>query len=191
MRISIDHLFLFSLFLFSQALAGCGEKKSEASSEPVQDLSNADVPAAFKEYLDGVFASYVSMKDAFVQSDAGKVKSAAILLKQSLNTSAADLLEGEAHYTWVNYREAMNTSLTTIGASDDIEVQRAGLSDLSVIVYKILKTFGLNSGRAYYQYCPMAFDNQGAYWLSDNKTIMNPYFGDEMLHCGSVKEELK
>jgi Cu(I)/Ag(I) efflux system membrane fusion protein len=36
----------------------------------------------------------------------------------------------------------------------------------------------------------MAFNNSGAYWLSDNATIRNPYFGDKMLSCGSVEEKL-
>jgi hypothetical protein len=36
----------------------------------------------------------------------------------------------------------------------------------------------------------MAFNNEGAYWLSAEKEVNNPYFGDKMLHCGSVKEEL-
>ena len=36
----------------------------------------------------------------------------------------------------------------------------------------------------------MAFDNQGAYWLSNAKQIRNPYFGEKMLTCGEVKEKL-
>ena len=38
----------------------------------------------------------------------------------------------------------------------------------------------------YIQHCPMADNNKGADWLSLNKAIKNPYFGDKMLHCGSV-----
>ena len=30
----------------------------------------------------------------------------------------------------------------------------------------------------------MAFNNEGAYWLSDAEQIRNPYFGDKMLTCG-------
>jgi Cu(I)/Ag(I) efflux system membrane fusion protein len=36
----------------------------------------------------------------------------------------------------------------------------------------------------------MAFDNKGAYWLSDQAKIRNPYFGDKMLECGEVKDTL-
>jgi len=43
----------------------------------------------------------------------------------------------------------------------------------------------------YYQFCPMAIDNKGAYWLSEESDIKNPYFGDAMLTCGETKETLK
>ncbi len=39
------------------------------------------------------------------------------------------------------------------------------------------------------EHCPMAFD-AGADWLAASKTIANPYFGSQMLRCGSVKEQL-
>ena len=42
----------------------------------------------------------------------------------------------------------------------------------------------------YYQFCPMAFNEKGAFWLSTTKEISNPYFGDQMLTCGEIKETL-
>jgi membrane fusion protein, copper/silver efflux system len=35
-------------------------------------------------------------------------------------------------------------------------------------------------------HCPMAFDDIGADWLQIDSTISNPYFGAEMLRCGSI-----
>jgi hypothetical protein len=37
----------------------------------------------------------------------------------------------------------------------------------------------------------MVNNNQGAFWLSNEKEIKNPYFGDMMLKCGSIKETLQ
>ena len=39
--------------------------------------------------------------------------------------------------------------------------------------------------------CPMAFDNKGAKWLQLGDKIQNPYFGSEMLTCGSVDGAVK
>lgn len=33
-------------------------------------------------------------------------------------------------------------------------------------------------------YCPMVEGNKTAYWFQYEGDIMNPYFGDAMLHCG-------
>jgi Cu(I)/Ag(I) efflux system membrane fusion protein len=35
-------------------------------------------------------------------------------------------------------------------------------------------------------HCPMAFDDIGADWLQTDSVIANPYFGAEMLRCGSI-----
>lgn len=41
---------------------------------------------------------------------------------------------------------------------------------------------------AYLMFCPMAFDNQGAYWLQPDSRLLNPYFGASMLRCGDRVE---
>jgi membrane fusion protein, copper/silver efflux system len=40
--------------------------------------------------------------------------------------------------------------------------------------------------KATHQHCPMADNDKGADWLSSEKEIMNPYFGESMLRCGEV-----
>ena len=57
--------------------------------------------------------------------------------------------------------------------------------------YESIKMFGLENTTAYFQYCPMANNDKGAYWLSSKKDILNPYFGDAMLTCGETKETIK
>ena len=54
-----------------------------------------------------------------------------------------------------------------------------------------LQAFGTDHHTYFVQYCPMAMDNEGADWLSTEEQIRNPYFGDKMMKCGSVKRELK
>src|SRR5690606_8003572 len=72
----------------------------------------------------------------------------------------------------------------------DIEVQREHFASITDGMYKMVKTYDANDDEVYYTYCPMAFDNTGGYWLSNEKDIKNPYFGSKMLKCGSVKETI-
>ena len=67
-------------------------------------------------------------------------------------------------------------------------MQRQAFSNFIQTFYKSIKMFGLKDTTAYYQYCPMAFGNEWAFWLSETEEIRNPYFGDMMLKCGETKE---
>jgi hypothetical protein len=150
-----------------------------------------EVDAKFQEQLAGVFTAYITLKDAFVSSDASKVKTEAKQTKDALANVDMKLVSGAAHNDWMNYLSPIQSSLNEMEASSDIEAQRKSFSTLSDNLYKSVKAFGLGGKEAFYEYCPMAFNNEGGYWLSDEDQIRNPYFGDKMLTCGSVVETLK
>jgi Cu(I)/Ag(I) efflux system membrane fusion protein len=101
------------------------------------------------------------------------------------------LLENDPHMAWMDQLEILNNSIKTILSEDDIEKQRLAFSDFNNTFYKSLKMFGLTNDTVYYQFCPMAFNDKGAYWFSEMEEIRNPYFGDMMLSCGETKEIIK
>ena len=72
----------------------------------------------------------------------------------------------------------------------NIAHQREHLVVLSKDFYDIAKEFGTEKPM-YKIFCSMYDDNKGAYWLSDSKEVKNPYYGEDMLTCGEVQEELK
>ena len=43
----------------------------------------------------------------------------------------------------------------------------------------------------YIQFCPMADNNKGAYWISLEEEVRNPDYGEAMLTCGEVRDTLK
>jgi Cu(I)/Ag(I) efflux system membrane fusion protein len=36
----------------------------------------------------------------------------------------------------------------------------------------------------------MAFNNTGGHWLQKDKNVNNPYFGAQMLRCGTIKKSV-
>ncbi|MCV9388561.1 DUF3347 domain-containing protein [Reichenbachiella ulvae] len=157
-------------------LVACGSKKESASTEEHahaghdMESSEMEMTETQKPSNEKV-AKYMELKDALVETDAEKASSAAA-------SFLAVLEDGSS----------LSDLLTKIQGATDVEEQRTAFSDLSNQMYEWAK-----SGEAeglYLQYCPMAFNNSGAQWLSLDKEINNPYFGDKMLHCGTVKEEL-
>jgi Cu(I)/Ag(I) efflux system membrane fusion protein len=199
----------FSTLLFAAIavsfLSNCsGSKKDaesanhenhEAHNKNDDDLTTTEpqfqVDEKFQEQLSSVFTSYIDLKDAFVSSDANKVQQEASEVTEALAGVDMKLVSGSAHNDWMNYLAPMQTSLGEIASSNDLESQRKAFSTLSDNLYKSVKAFGLGGKEAFHTYCPMAFDNEGAYWLSDNQTVRNPYFGQQMLTCGEVKEKLR
>jgi Cu(I)/Ag(I) efflux system membrane fusion protein len=201
-------LSILSLLILAVLFVNCSgnKKEDEAHNEHVNHDSAAvadeakpsetvgpqfEVDKKFQDQLGNVFSAYVSLKEAFVSSDAEKVKSEATKTDELVDQVDMKLLSGAAHNDWMTYLTPMQNALKEIQGSSDIEDQRKSFSSLSDNLYKSIKAFGLGGKEAYYEYCPMAFNNEGGYWLSESEKIRNPYFGEKMLTCGEVKENLR
>ena len=81
---------------------------------------------------------------------------------------------------------ALKSSTQSISASMDLKEQRKHFEQLSLDLTKAIQIFGINE-KVYSLYCPMVDNNKGAYWLSTQTQVINPYYGKEMLECGEVK----
>ncbi len=198
-------LFAFTVLVCAAALVtSCTEKKADTTHDDgaMEHASTDKMPtevappafavdAKFQKQLSETFEAYVKLKDAFVASDAAQVDAAALNTQQVVAGVDAKLLSGAALNDWTLYQQGLDGALKEIQSADDLEKKRAAFTAVTENLYKSIKAYGLGGPTAYYEYCPMAFDNQGAYWLSDNDAIRNPYFGDRMLKCGSVEEKLQ
>lgn len=127
--------------------------------------------------LDVAYKQYIQLKDALVASKADDAKKFGGQLQQSLLT--------------MNNGKNGSAEAGKIAGSDKLADQRKAFSLLSNEMSTLVKANKPSSGALYLEYCPMANNNTGAYWLSNEKEIKNPYFGDKMLKCGSVKETIK
>nr|MBA4168268.1 DUF3347 domain-containing protein [Chitinophagaceae bacterium] len=57
-------------------------------------------------------------------------------------------------------------------------------------LWSLTRTVKFDGQKVYYQFCPMAFKNQGAYWLSDKREIRNPYLSSKMPTCGEIADSV-
>ncbi len=145
------------------------------SPETAEPVSDSPEGVRFKDEKTGqVYENYLQLKDALVASDRKAAQSAATTLLANLGKD--DPME-------------LKSEVQALAEASDIEEQRKMFSTLGAKLEPILRDH-LSSGTVYKQFCPMAFNNQGGYWFSDSKDIRNPYFGDAMLTCGKVEEQL-
>lgn len=70
-----------------------------------------------------------------------------------------------------------------------IDHQREHFEILSTDIIDLIALIGTEK-TLYKDFCPMANNNKGAYWLSEVKEIKNPYFGAKMMKCGSIKKQI-
>ena len=148
----------------------------------------AHTPEAFSKQLMSVVDDYLLLKDALVASDASQARQGAEKFLMTLGKVDMSLLKGDAHRYWMGKLESLKAHGNGISESQDIEEQRKQFSFLTNTLVEDLTAFGTGGDTLYLQHCPMAFNNEGADWLSSGEEIRNPYFGDKMLTCGSIKE---
>ncbi|UJP64710.1 efflux RND transporter periplasmic adaptor subunit [Mongoliitalea daihaiensis] len=152
------------------------------------EVKTLEVPEAFKEQLTALTQSYLSIKDGLVASNVQATQQAINPTKASLAKVEASLLDGKAGEIWGKLLGPIRSSLDKMATTSNVEEQRKQFEILSDNLIDAVEYFGIVENTIYRQYCPMAFKDQGAYWLSGEKEIRNPYFGDMMLTCGEVKE---
>lgn len=167
-----------------------GHDHSDMSEKEMESMTG-EVAPKFIAQLKNLYDSYLNLKNAFVDSDAASVQRFGGVVKTGLDRMEMKLLKGKAHEAWMKQYPVLEASLEKIVGSSDIETQRKAFAGFNLSFYQIVKSFGLAGETTYYQYCPMAFDNKGAYWFSESNEIRNPYFGDAMLKCGETRETLK
>ena len=126
-----------------------------------------------QEELNTFFNQYLSLQASFVASEPGRVQEIA-------QEMAGIAPEGMPE---------VSKSIAALAESDHLGQQRAIFFQLNKAMVPLLESH-LSSGEIYQQFCPMAFENTGAFWFSDSEEILNPYFGARMLRCGNIQRTL-
>ncbi len=178
-NVSLVFCALVSMFVLScKDAAKQGEPEVVTVDNTVaESYEIAETEAEFNDpNVAAIFEQYLNVQAALVNTDAAKTTAVAGKLEVLLKEYNAD--------------EATIAAVTAMTTTEDVEVQRKNFETLSSSVERMLEG-ALKSGTLYKQYCPMAFNNKGAYWISSSKDILNPYFGDVMLKCGRVDAEVK
>jgi Cu(I)/Ag(I) efflux system membrane fusion protein len=165
-------------------------KAMDPSDKKAEALNFTDVSETFKRQLGELVNDYLKMKDAFVASDEKQVEAETKTVLSSFNKIDMTLLKGNTHVEWMNLLKSIKENLNGIITMKGIEMKRSHFSIVSNKLIEAIDMFGIASDQpVYLEFCPMAFDNKGAFWISAHKEIRNSYFGDKMLTCGEVKKE--
>lgn len=139
--------------------------------------------------LQPVFDRYFEVKDALVQTNGNVASTKAKALISAIEKVKMSELESIAHNLWMEKMKVLKNNAEKISQSTDAADQRGYFSVLSEPMYELMKV-SITDSPVYYQKCPMYNNGKGAYWLSTESTIKNPYYGSQMMTCGSTVEKI-
>ncbi len=174
-----------TLFTFVITLIACGDNKQQNTMDH-DDHQNMDHSTMTQEEhttqksseMSAVITAYLDLKDALIKDDVASASKAG----EQLALAASNIDNTDLKAVLDQVQEIGSTI-----AKESLAAQRAQLEMMYAPITTLIEALG-TSQTLYQQYCPMYNGNQGGSWLSAVETIENPYFGDKMLRCGSVKQ---
>lgn len=149
--------------------------ESSSAEANVENQTQAMAELTFKdESSSALFKDYQKLRKALVGTAPDEAKIAAEEMKMNLGDNQKEI----------------SILAEELSQAEDVEKQRKLFSEITQKVEPLFKGT-IENGEMYKQFCPMAFEGKGGYWISDASEIRNPYYGDKMLTCGKVTETIK
>ena len=189
---------IFITFLLSCDEADKKNKVSETSGQHSLESKNSD---SFNQSFEKLLTAYYSLKDALVEYDT--VNANAVSRQMVVYADSLLLLQtvNDSSRIWVsarNYSGTITGSALALVAERELVNKKKEFQMISDAMYDLVQTVKYDRQVIYRQHCPMAFnDEEEAYWLSNNRVVVNPYLGKKhpkyksgMLHCGDIADSL-
>jgi hypothetical protein len=196
----MKYLVLISAVMMFSACSG-NNKEESAESAPAEPLATKtiQVSAATTSSITNMLSSYYQLKDALVEYDTAAANTAAaalVIAADSVNTK--EVTDSALAVTLQNFSGSIASEAKALAGETDLVEKKRSFSMITENLYPMLQAIQYNETVVYHQMCPMAFnDNETAFWLSNNREVVNPYLGKKhpkyasgMLHCGEVKDSL-
>lgn len=138
--------------------------------------------------INEIVNGYLKLKNALVKDDSKGAANASKTLYATLNNLNSNSLDANLKKEYLDIADDAKEHAEHISDNPGkIEHQREHFAMLSKDINDLIKTFGTTQ-KLYQDYCPMYDEGKSGYWISETKDIKNPYYGSQMLTCGSVKK---
>ncbi len=155
------------------------------TAERLDDCEGAQIALA------PVYEAYLNTQMALANDDLSAAKTSFGNLVQAIGDVDMHLFKDKAHARWMKLSGKLAAAARRGASVETIENARDAFYYASQAAIELHDTFG-HSGNAplYLTFCPMARDHTGAYWLQTENIVWNSFYGDAMLRCGEIKQEL-
>ncbi len=136
-----------------------------------------------------IIKDYLALKNALVGDNDKAAANAGKQLLVTFNQINMKAIPADKYKKYMDIADDAKEHAEHIGANaGKIGHQREHLALMSKDISDLITLFG-STQKLYQDFCPMYNDGKGAVWISEAKVIKNPYYGSQVLTCGSVKKE--
>ncbi len=134
--------------------------------------------------LKALYANYLEIQGDLAKDDwQSAQKSSTAFLKQPIKFPKDLSHSLEAKSVLGDFKE--------LNAAKDLEAYRKAFSGFSGHMALLLSEVQYQGDKSVFLFhCPMANGGKGSDWLQSEKDVSNPYFGSQMLRCGTLKKDL-
>ncbi|MEO7530381.1 MAG: DUF3347 domain-containing protein [Sediminibacterium sp.] len=175
-------------------LAACGssDEKAKEAVKPQGPLTRSANSEVFNQSFGQLLTDYYSLKDNFIaEKDSGIAQSARSLMLAADSLQLGQLkADSNIVSTARSYAQGISSEIKGLLGEKEIEAKRKSFQIVSDQLYDLIRTVQYDRAIVYHDYCPMAFNDQGANWLSNTADIRNPYIPKKMMTCGEVKDSI-
>ncbi len=168
-------------------------RRDESSEIDQQNHREATVEPSdhqHSEHLSELIDKYLAMKEALANDRFDEAENHLAVFKQEVIQSNAMNEHPEHSAMHQQHHAAMVQAVNRASEAENIEKFRSSFAEISNQLVKAIENQGFDDRDLHWQYCPMAQNQEGAYWLDDEKAISNPYMGQQMPGCGSTKRTM-
>ncbi|GAA3509995.1 hypothetical protein GCM10022393_23760 [Aquimarina addita] len=165
------------------------QDKNKWSGSNIDDKNqnvSLKLPEGFQHSLVKILPTYFLLKEELLSADiAGVVDFSEKMERQMDALKTPDVGKAE--------KELVDKSIQVLKAlvkNKSLKEQQLNFISLNEYLITLVKNIDNIAHPLYVQKCPMVHTN-GASWLSEEKEIRNPYFGGNMIACGSVIDTLR
>lgn len=152
-----------------------------------------DLPAIQDEHLQAasvIIDSYLDLKNALVEDNSNNAASSGKKLLDAFVNFDISAQAKQHHKELYEIIEDAREHAEHISKNrGHIDHQREHFDIMSKDIRDLILITG--SDRTLYQaFCPMYNNKEGGTWLSESSEIKNPFYGNKMLKCGVVQQEI-
>jgi len=183
---------LIPIMVISITIIACNSEQNKNTdagnnSEMTHDHSSMNDSSLIS--IDAIINDYLELKNSLAKDNANDAADAGKKLYKSFESTNSEKLDSKLKAEYIDIVEGAKEHAEHIGDNaGKIDHQREHFVLLSKDMQELLEKFG-STKKLYLDFCPMADDGNGAFWISEIKEIKNPYYGSNMQECGSIKKE--